>query len=59
MNHRLTVQGKQRKCSHLYHYYLDPRFGWMHVRLQTWFPFEMQIYINGREWLARTMDQQR
>jgi hypothetical protein len=58
VNHRLTVQGKQRKCSHLYHYYLDPRFGWMHVRLQTWFPFEMQIYINGREWLARTMDQQ-
>lgn len=57
VNHRLTVQGKQRKCSHLYHYYLDPRLGWMYVRLQTWFPFEMQVYINGREWLARTMDQ--
>jgi hypothetical protein len=59
VDHRLTVQGKQRKCSHLYHYYLDPRFGWMYVRLQTWFPFEMQFYINGREWLARTLDQQR
>lgn len=58
VDHRLTVQGKQGKCSALYHYYLDPRFGWMHVRLQTWFPFEMQVYINGREWLARTMDQQ-
>ncbi len=58
VDHRLTVQGKQRKCSQLYHYYIDPRFGWMYVRLQTWFPFEMQIYINGREWLARTMDQQ-
>jgi hypothetical protein len=58
MNNRLTVQGKQRKCSHLYHYYLDPHFGWMYVRLQTWFPFEMQIYLNGREWLARAMDQQ-
>jgi hypothetical protein len=58
VNGRLTVQGAQRKCSHLYHYYLDPRFGWMYVRLQTWFPFEMQIYVNGREWLANRMDQE-
>ena len=29
----------------------------MHVRLQTWAPYEIQIYINGREWLARQMDQ--
>lgn len=58
VDHRLTVQGTQRKCSQLYHYYIDPRFGWMHVRLQTWFPFEMQVYVNGREWLTRTMDQQ-
>ena len=58
VDHRLTVQGKQRKCSHLYHYFLDPQFGWMYVRLQTWFPFEIQTYINGREWLTRTLDQQ-
>jgi hypothetical protein len=51
----LTVQGKQRKCSHLYHYFIDPQFGWMYVRLQTWFPFEMQVYVNGREWLSRMM----
>jgi hypothetical protein len=57
-NHVLTVQGKQRKCSHLYHYYIDPQVGWMYVRLQTWFPFEMQVYVNGREWLARTMAQE-
>jgi hypothetical protein len=57
-NHVLTVQGKPRKCSQLYHYYLDPRVGWMYVRLQTWFPFEMQVYVNGREWLARSLDQE-
>jgi hypothetical protein len=45
---RLTVQGKPRKCSHLYHYFIDPQFGWMYVRLQTWFPFQMQVYVNGR-----------
>ena len=54
----LTVQGEMGKCSQLYHYYLHPQFGWMHVRLQTWFPFEMQVYVNGREWLARQMDQE-
>lgn len=57
-NHVLTVQGKQRKCSHLYHYYIDPQVGWMYVRLQTWFPFEMQVYVNGREWLARSLDRE-
>lgn len=43
---------RPRKCMHLYHYYLHPRFGFMHVRLQTWFPFHIQICLNGREWLA-------
>ena len=52
----LTVEGEMGKCSQLYHYYLHPQFGWMHVRLQTWFPFEMQVYLNGREWLSRQMD---
>jgi hypothetical protein len=53
---QLTVQGEQGKCSQLYHYFVHPQFGWIHVRLQTWFPFEMQVYVNGREWLARTLD---
>ena len=55
-NGSLTVQGEAGKCSNLYHYYLHPEFGWMHVRLQTWFPFEIQVYLNGREWLARQLD---
>jgi hypothetical protein len=45
------------KCLHLYHYYLDPQFGWMNARIQTWFPFSVQVCLNGREWLARKMDQ--
>jgi hypothetical protein len=43
------------KCLHLYHYYLDPQFGFMNARIQTWFPFTIQICINGREWLARQL----
>jgi hypothetical protein len=40
----------------LYFYFLDPEFGLLHIRIQTWFPFTIQICINGHEWLARKMD---
>jgi len=53
---RLEAVRKPRKCMHFYAYLIDREFGWMHVRLQSWFPFEIQIYINGREWLARQLD---
>ena len=45
-------------CRLCHFYYLDREFGLMHIRLQSWFPFEIQVYINGREWLARQLDQQ-
>jgi hypothetical protein len=45
----------RRKCLHLYKYYLHPQFGWMNARIQTWFPFNIQICLNGREWLARQL----
>jgi hypothetical protein len=28
------------------------------LRLQTWFPFEIQVYINGREYLSKQLDKQ-
>jgi hypothetical protein len=31
----------------------------MYARIQTWFPFNIQVGLNGREWLARQMDQER
>jgi len=46
-----------RKCLFLYHYWMHPVFGFMSVRLQSWFPFTVHLYLNGREWLARQMDQ--
>jgi len=54
--HKLDIKIEERKCLHYYHYYLDERFGLMHTRLQTWYPFTMQICMNGREWLARQLD---
>jgi len=46
----------QRKCAHLYHYWMDPDFGLMHGRIMTWLPFTIQVCVNGRLWLARQMD---
>lgn len=51
----LELVSKERKCLHLYFYYLDREFGLMHVRLQSWLPFTIQVCVNGREWLARQM----
>ncbi len=50
------VVRRQRKCLRFYFYLIDPEFGFMHVRLQAWVPWEIQIWINGRQWLARQLD---
>lgn len=52
----IALASRRRKCLHLYHYFQHEQFGFMHVRLQTWFPFTMQVYLNGREWLARELE---
>jgi len=50
------VRPAWRKCLQLYFYFLDPHLGLIHVKLQTWFPFPLQVYVNGHEWLARRLD---
>jgi len=52
---RPFVQSARRKCLHLYFYFMDRDFGLIHVRIQTWFPLQIQIYLNGHEWLARKL----
>ena len=44
------------KCKHLYFYFDHEEYGFMHVRLQTWFPYHIQIAMNGREWLRRDLE---
>lgn len=55
---KLDLFNVNRKCTYLYFYFLDPEFGFMHVKLQAWFPFMIQVYINGREYLSKQLDQQ-
>lgn len=45
------------RCLTIYYYFMDRQFGFMHVRLQTWLPFMIQVYVNGHEWLAKRLDQ--
>lgn len=44
------------QCRHYYFYLWHAAWGFLHVRLQTWFPFTVHICCNGRERLARQMD---
>ena len=50
---------RPKKCLHLYKYFVHPQFGFMSARLQTWFPFNVQICLNGREWAARQLRRRR
>jgi hypothetical protein len=54
---RFGFHSEQRKCLHLYYYYLDREFGLMHVRVATWLPFGIHVCLNGREYLARRLKQ--
>jgi hypothetical protein len=53
---KLQILYRERQCLHLYHYQIHPVFGFMHARIQTWFPFHAYVCLNGHEWLARQMD---
>jgi hypothetical protein len=53
---RLRLVKDYRRCLVLYVYVLHAVLGLIHVKLQTWFPLTMQVYVNGHEYLARKMD---
>ena len=53
---KLQLVSRIRKCLFLYQYWKHAEFGFMNARIQTWFPFSIQVCVNGREWLGRQMD---
>ena len=53
---KLHLVIEPRMCTHFYHYFMHADFGLMHVRVQSWFPFTVEVCLNGRQWLARQMD---
>jgi hypothetical protein len=56
-SHYLQLRACNRKCLHYYHYFQDAAWGLVHVRVQSWLPYFLHVCLNGREWLARQMDQ--
>src|SRR6266705_1387749 len=56
---KIRLERSFRKCLFVYQYWMHPVFGFMSARLQTWFPFPIHIFLNGREWLAQQMEKAR
>jgi len=52
---RILFDLRHGMCQHIYRYFVDPDFGLIHARLQTWMPYAFQVCVNGREWLAQQM----
>jgi hypothetical protein len=46
------LKGSQSKCLTYYFYFIDELLGLCYVRVPTWLPFRLQIYLNGHNWLA-------
>jgi hypothetical protein len=53
---KLELVTRMRKCLFLYSYWMHRKFGFLSARIQSWFPFSIQVCLNGREWLARQME---
>ena len=55
-NKKLEIASRNTKCKHYYFYFNDKEFGWMFVKIQTWFPYNVQIYLNGHEYLRKRLE---
>lgn len=54
---RLRLRPAFRKCAVIYVFVMHAVFGLIHVKIQTWLPLTMQVYVNGHDVLATKLDQ--
>ncbi len=52
------LKGSMSKCLHYYFYFIDPYLGYGYIRVPTWCPFKLQVYINGHNILANELKKQ-
>jgi hypothetical protein len=45
-----------RRCLVLYVFVRHAVLGLIHVKIHTWFPLTMQVYVNGHDFLAQKLD---
>ena len=58
-SHKTAVRHTMAKCLHYYVYFIDAEFGLGYMRVPTWCPFRLQVYLNGHTWLARQLDKKK
>jgi len=46
------------RCKYIYFSYDHQDYGFMSICLQTWAPYNIQLALNGREWLKRSLDKE-
>lgn len=56
---RPRIQAARRKCLCVYYYLLHPELGLIHVHIQSWVPFVVQVAVNGHDGLAPQMRHRR
>jgi len=54
----IELHNRPGKCLHYYHYWHDDQLGPCHLRLQSWFPFNTFVCVNGREMLTGELTRQ-
>ncbi len=54
---RPRLQKDFRNCPVLYVFLMHAVLGLIHVKIETWFPLTMQVYVNGHDFLANKLDQ--
>jgi hypothetical protein len=45
-----------RACPVVYVFLMHAMLGLIHVKIETWFPLTMQVYVNGHDCLAKKLD---
>lgn len=52
------LKSSQSKCLHYYFYFIDPYLGYGYIRVPTWAPFKLQVYVNGHSIVAHQLEKE-
>jgi hypothetical protein len=50
------LRSDYRRCLVIYVFVMHAVLGLIHVKIHTWFPLTMQVYVNGHDYLAKKLD---
>jgi hypothetical protein len=53
---RPRLKKDYRRCLVLYVFVMHAVLGLIHVKIETWLPLTMQVYVNGHDFVARKLD---